>query len=168
MEQYYNNQPSAATTVNESSRNPSASVLSKFDKHCKTLLAENADKGWASELCCYLGSMKWNVTKETDLVEWWQVRNKFLSSSSIDRNSVEPCTIIPNTHMYCSWYSQVHQVLTWAMAGLVSLAALPEQGQKCRLLWNVLGASWVTLRWIFRCLWVSFFLFQSSFQVYRK
>ena len=58
MEQYYNNWPSAVTTVNGSSRNSSASVLSKVDKHHETLLADDTDKGWASKLCCYLGTME--------------------------------------------------------------------------------------------------------------
>ena len=58
MEQCYNNRPSAATTVNESSRNSSASVLSEFDKHRETLHADDVNEGWAFELCCYLGTME--------------------------------------------------------------------------------------------------------------
>ncbi len=80
MAQYYENRPSAPA-VNQSARNPSAStkarVLSEFDKHWETLLADDAREGWASELRRYLGTMERDVTKDTDLVEWWQVRVQF-------------------------------------------------------------------------------------------
>jgi hypothetical protein len=76
MAQYYENRP-PVPTINKTAANPSAEVrvLSEFDKHRETLLAEDAQEGWASELRRYLGTMERNVTKETDLVEWWQVSN---------------------------------------------------------------------------------------------
>jgi len=59
--------------------------LSEFDKHRESLLSDDLEEGWASELRRYLGTMQRNVKKETDIVEWWQVR--FLS------------------HIYiCQWY----------------------------------------------------------------
>jgi hypothetical protein len=48
-------------------------VLSEFDKLHETLLTDDAEEGWASELHRYLHTMQRDVTKETDLVEWWQV-----------------------------------------------------------------------------------------------
>lgn len=100
MAQYYINRPSAGN-IKKSAGNLSASikphVLSEFDKHRETLLADDAQEGWASELSRYLSTMERDVTKETDLVEWWQVSNCYSSLSSIDLNSVEPCTVIPNT-----------------------------------------------------------------------
>jgi len=78
MAQYYENRP-PVPRINKPAANPSAPtearVLSEFDKHRETLLAEDAQEGWASELRRYLGTMERNVTKETDLVEWWQVSN---------------------------------------------------------------------------------------------
>lgn len=78
MAQYYENQP-PAPSISISAGNPLSSteahVLSEFDKHRKSLLAEDAQEGWASELCHYLSTMERNVTKETDLIEWWQVSN---------------------------------------------------------------------------------------------
>ena len=53
-------------------------ILSEYDKLHETLLTDDAEEGWASELRCYLYTMQRNVTKETDLVEWWQV-SYFLS-----------------------------------------------------------------------------------------
>jgi hypothetical protein len=52
--------------------------MSDFDKHHKSLLIDDAEEGWASELRCYLGMMQHDVKKDTDLVKWWQVK-KFTS-----------------------------------------------------------------------------------------
>ena len=48
-------------------------VLSEYDKLRETLLTDDAEEGWASKLRRYLYTMQRDVTKETDLVEWWQV-----------------------------------------------------------------------------------------------
>ena len=55
--------------------NPTAEVhiVSEFDKLHETLLTDDAEEGWASELHRYLNTMQRNVTKEMNLVEWWQV-----------------------------------------------------------------------------------------------
>ena len=45
----------------------------EFDKHHKTLVSDDTEEGWASELCCYLKTMQWNVKKDTNIVKWWQV-----------------------------------------------------------------------------------------------
>jgi hypothetical protein len=50
-----------------------AHILSDFDKHCETLLEADTEEGWASELRRFLCTVHWDVTKYTDLVEWWQV-----------------------------------------------------------------------------------------------
>ena len=39
----------------------------------ESLLTDDAVEGWASELRRYLCTMQREVTKETDLVKWWQV-----------------------------------------------------------------------------------------------
>jgi len=51
------------------------SVLSEFDCHRLTLLSGQAGEGWQAELHRYLKDMPANVTKDTDIVEWWQVRS---------------------------------------------------------------------------------------------
>jgi hypothetical protein len=102
MAQYYKNRPSAPV-VNETENPPASAephVLSESDKLRKTLLTDNAEEGWASELCCYLNTMKQCVMKETDLVEWWQVSIRFLLSSRIDLHSIEPCSVIPDAQAY--------------------------------------------------------------------
>ena len=52
------------------------SNLSEYDKHCKQLLSDDVDEGWALELRRYLGTMQRDVKKDTDIVEWWQISNK--------------------------------------------------------------------------------------------
>ena len=72
MAQYYKNWLSAPD-VNETENPPASTephILSEFNKFHETLLADDAEKGWASKLCQYLNTMEWGVTKETDLVEW--------------------------------------------------------------------------------------------------
>ena len=111
MVEYYKNRPSAPDVETE---NPSAStgrVLSEFDKLRETLLNDDAEEGWASELRRYLNTMERDVTKETDLVEWWQVSILFLSSSRIDLNSVEPCSVIPDARANRARYSPCTSVV---------------------------------------------------------
>jgi len=82
MFQYYKDRPST-TSLSRTNENltecaTQAPVLSEFDRLRKSLLTDDAEEGWASELRRYLGRMERDVTKETDLVEWWQV-SKFLA-----------------------------------------------------------------------------------------
>lgn len=77
MAQYYRNRPSIIIVPNVAERSNTLSKgapnLSEFDKHCETLLSDDAEEGWASELRRYLGTMQRDVKKDTDIVEWWQV-----------------------------------------------------------------------------------------------
>jgi hypothetical protein len=77
MAKYYSTRPSYTASAIESTINSTAeaTVLSEFDKHCERLIADDADEGWASELCRYIGSMQRDVKKDTDIVQWWQVSN---------------------------------------------------------------------------------------------
>jgi len=51
------------------------SLLSEFDRHRLTLLSGQEGEGWQAELHRYLDDMPANVTKDTDIVKWWQVRS---------------------------------------------------------------------------------------------
>jgi hypothetical protein len=76
MAQYYDIRPSLPpqiNAINPAENVPDASVLSEFDKLRETLLTADAEEGWASELRRYTSTMQRDVTKHTDLVEWWQV-----------------------------------------------------------------------------------------------
>ena len=48
-------------------------VLLDFDCHCLTLLLGQEGEGWQAELCWYLKDMPTDVTKDTDIMKWWQV-----------------------------------------------------------------------------------------------
>ena len=76
MAQYYNQCPVMIMIPQPANpENPTAEihVLLEFDKLCEMLLTNDTVEGWASELHHYLNTMQRNVTKETDLIEWWQV-----------------------------------------------------------------------------------------------
>lgn len=80
MAQYYRNRPRvsdalAAEVGIVTADVADAPVLSEFDKHRKQLLTDDTQEGWVSELRRYLSTMQGDVTKDTDLVEWWQVRS---------------------------------------------------------------------------------------------
>jgi hypothetical protein len=69
MAEYYQNR----TVVNVDVENAGEINATEFDKHRETLLMDDTQEGWASELRRYLGTMQRDVKKDTDLVEWWQV-----------------------------------------------------------------------------------------------
>ena len=76
MEHYWNtSKPTALTNrTNDIIQHDENSILSDFDRHRLTLIAnQTEDEGWQSEKCRYLKDLPANVTKDTDIVEWWQV-----------------------------------------------------------------------------------------------
>ncbi len=85
MAQYYKTRPSAVAIVDEAvDVEPASNVdrtLSEYDKLRHTLLSDDADEGWASELRRYLGTIQRDVTKDSDVVKWWQVRVLFTNHS---------------------------------------------------------------------------------------
>lgn len=78
MAHYYKNQPPhnppQTNMASPGDDTPQPHLLSEFDKLRETLLTDDAEEGWASELRQYLGSMQRDVMKDTDLVQWCQVR----------------------------------------------------------------------------------------------
>lgn len=73
MSQYYDTRLTAAPNASVNPAPGDAPTLSEFDKHRETLLSDDAEDGWASELRRYLATMQRHVKKDTDIVEWWQV-----------------------------------------------------------------------------------------------
>ncbi len=49
------------------------SVLSEFDRFHLGRVTWDNEEGWASELRRYLKELPANVTKDTDIIKWWQV-----------------------------------------------------------------------------------------------
>jgi hypothetical protein len=86
MAQYYKDRPSAppqqpnlGNLIDLTADTP---TLSEFDKLRQTLITDDIEEGWSSELRRYLGTMQRDVTKDTDLIEWWQV-SRFPGVSTI-------------------------------------------------------------------------------------
>lgn len=84
MERYWKACLTTPTTPIESTDNitkpDNESILSEFDRHCLTLLSANQvqDEGWELEMRQYLKDLPPNVTKDADIVEWWQVCDSFV------------------------------------------------------------------------------------------
>ena len=47
-------------------------LSSKYDHYHQSLLETDDREGWSLELRCYLNDRPDNVTKDTDIVKWWQ------------------------------------------------------------------------------------------------
>jgi hypothetical protein len=77
MEQYWKTRPTALPVVPTEDPNNEAhheSLLSEFDRHRLALLSnQDEDEGWQSEMRRYLKDLPADVTKDTDIVKWWQV-----------------------------------------------------------------------------------------------
>jgi hypothetical protein len=76
MAKYYNARPRATPNQRGTgTQDADDDDASEFDKHREMLLTADTIEGWVAELCRYLSTMQREVTKNTDLVEWWQVRH---------------------------------------------------------------------------------------------
>jgi hypothetical protein len=80
MERYWKARSTTLTAPTESASNTAQpdtadeSILSEFDRHRLALLSNQAeDEGWESEMRRYLKDLPADVTKDTDIVKWWQV-----------------------------------------------------------------------------------------------
>src|SRR5271168_2672224 len=110
MAQYYKDRPAVPAqqenTGSHSTETAEVPVLSEFDKLRETLLTDDAEEGWAAELRRYLGTMQQNVTKDTDLVEWWQVSCFLLRVQPSAQRSIHsfdilgPCAIVPHPWLH--------------------------------------------------------------------
>jgi len=79
MDTYYKKRPRTKpvqlppTQINADREHLPARVLSsEYDHYCQSLLQTGNGKGWSSELRCYLNDRLGNITKDTDIVKWWQ------------------------------------------------------------------------------------------------
>ena len=89
MAEYYENwSTTAATNVPTNQDDAETHAMSEFNKHHETLLSDDATEGWASELHRYLGTMQWDVKKDTNIVDWWQVSILFVLNMSLSHHSL--------------------------------------------------------------------------------
>jgi hypothetical protein len=75
MEQYWANRPKASMAQTIPLPTGQDCQLSEFDRHRRSLIMQEEEEheGWAAELRRYLKAMPADVSKDTDIVEWWQV-----------------------------------------------------------------------------------------------
>jgi hypothetical protein len=74
MEQYHKKH-ARAKPINLLSRGNRSitSLSSEYDRYHQKLVVINDNEGWAAELRRYLKERLADVTKDTDIVQWWQV-----------------------------------------------------------------------------------------------
>jgi hypothetical protein len=82
METYFKRRPRRNTANPSTADNAGAekALISEYDRYRQTLVDMDDDEGWASELRRYLKDRPADVSKETDIVKWWQVCSYLLSS----------------------------------------------------------------------------------------
>ncbi|KAG6838599.1 hypothetical protein H0H87_002731, partial [Tephrocybe sp. NHM501043] len=61
-----------AATAMAPKTQPAAIIVDDFDLHCQTLLTYKDSKGWQAELCRYLKDVPADISRDTDIVEYWQ------------------------------------------------------------------------------------------------
>lgn len=84
MEEYYQTRPQAVP-VAPHNPNEGANLMalsSEYDQYHQSLVDNDDNEGWESELWHYLKDRPASVLKDTDIVEWWQV-SKFACRSII-------------------------------------------------------------------------------------
>lgn len=87
MEQYWSNQPQTTPAPAERSDGyitENEVRLTDFDIHRRALITQEENEGWAAELRRYLKDMPANVSKETDIIEWWQVCYFYLITTKLE------------------------------------------------------------------------------------
>jgi hypothetical protein len=75
MENYYQRRPGRNSLVTAENEIPEKAntILSEYDRYRQSLIQKDDNEGWASELRRYLKDRPADVTKDTDIVHWWQV-----------------------------------------------------------------------------------------------
>ena len=84
MEKYWKTRLRVSTTTPTAACPSTHAVITtsfqfKYDRHRQTLITQE-EEGWAAEIRHYLNDMPVDVTKETDIVEWWKVHNLYHSN----------------------------------------------------------------------------------------
>lgn len=101
MGEYWKNRPQVTPTVQPvldagGDDVCSASVVTSFDRYRQTLVSKDDEEGWAAEKRRYLKDMPADVTKETDVVEWWQVSKlQYVFGAHFTFLLTGPCSVIP-------------------------------------------------------------------------
>lgn len=120
MEKYWESHPrstqSTGIPTNDADIQVTASVMSDFDRYHRRLVSIEDDEGWQSELRRYLKDMPAEVTAETDIIRYWQVRVHFLSIRLYFKSHITVAyrtitTAIPSLDILHSTFSQFLRLL---------------------------------------------------------
>ncbi len=77
MEHYWNAGPRAHVQVDSESTQArdDSSLASEYDRIRRSQMLAQGDEGWQAELRHYLKHFPDDVSRDTDLIKWWQVRS---------------------------------------------------------------------------------------------
>ncbi|KAG6839093.1 hypothetical protein H0H87_001655 [Tephrocybe sp. NHM501043] len=71
MHTYWATHLQAATAMVPKTQ-PATIIVDDFDLYCQTLLTHKDSKGWQAELRRYLKDVPADISRDTDIVEYWQ------------------------------------------------------------------------------------------------
>lgn len=74
----YHKRPSRrehSSSTTELDATESMALVSKYDRYRQTLMNLNDGEEWAPELRHYLKDRPADVSKDIDIIQWWQVSN---------------------------------------------------------------------------------------------
>jgi hypothetical protein len=96
MEQYYRTRAQVAPVAHKPNEAPNLLALSsEYDRYRQSLVDDDDDEGWESELRRYLKDRPASISKDTDIIEWWQVSNFALpvdcKLTSVDLRTTRCC-----------------------------------------------------------------------------
>ncbi|KAG6824192.1 hypothetical protein H0H87_012297, partial [Tephrocybe sp. NHM501043] len=81
MRTYWATRPQAAPST--ATAQPTTAIVDDFDLHRRTLLTREDSEGWQAELRRYLKDVPADISRDTDIVEYWQVRRDLVLLSSL-------------------------------------------------------------------------------------
>ncbi|KAF8480751.1 hypothetical protein DFH94DRAFT_629678 [Russula ochroleuca] len=108
MEEYWQNRQKAPTQTlgseadSDNDNSDDLSPKSAFDWLRQTLITHDGDEGWVPELCRYLKDMPADVTRDTNILEWWSVRDAAcICDVSLVYNCAGESKALPHIGMHC-------------------------------------------------------------------
>jgi len=100
MEIYYKTQPRAEpaqpppTQIDADRKRVPLKVLSsEYDRYRQSLLEADDGEGWSSELRRYLKDRPGDVTKDTDIIDWWQHHAMLFPTLAWIALNILPCQV---------------------------------------------------------------------------
>ncbi|KAG6813472.1 hypothetical protein H0H87_009119 [Tephrocybe sp. NHM501043] len=101
MRTYWATRPQAATATVPKTQ-PAMIIVDDFDLHRQTLLTRKDSEGWQAELCQYLKDVPADISRDTDIVEYWQDHCQVYPMLGCMALDVIPChtSSVPCEHLF--------------------------------------------------------------------